>query len=79
MSENKFGGKLEPTQSQPRMARLGETLPERVTHEQLRAQALGPFRYQAVAPTQPGIPGGPGVPIAAAPALPTPPPRNVKA
>jgi hypothetical protein len=33
----------------------------------------------ALAPTQPGIPGGPGVPIAAAPRMPTPPPKNVKA
>jgi hypothetical protein len=79
MTERKFGGKVEPTQSQPRMANLGETLPEKVTRETMRAQALGPFRYQATAPTTPGIPGAPGVPIAAAPHMPTPPPRNVKA
>jgi hypothetical protein len=79
MSEHKFGGKVEPTQSEPHMARLGESLPQKVTHEQLRAQAMGPFRYQALAPTQPGIPGGPGVPIAAAPRMPTPAPKNVKA
>jgi hypothetical protein len=45
----------------------------------MKAQAMGPFRYQALAPTQPGIPGGPGVPIAAAPKFPTPAPKNVKA
>jgi hypothetical protein len=77
--EHKFVGKVEPTQSQPKMAKLDD-LPERVTYEEMKAQAQGPFAFKsAVAPVTQGIPGGPGVPIAAAPKFPTPPPRNVKA
>jgi hypothetical protein len=72
-------GRVKPSPAQPKMANLGASLPERVTPAEMKAQAMGPFRYQAAAPTQPGIPGGPGVPIAAAPRMPTPAPKNVKA
>jgi hypothetical protein len=78
MSEHKVG-KVEPTQSQPKMAKLGETLPERVTHEQLRAQAMGPVSLTPKHATQAALPGGPDAPIAAAPVFRTPAPRNVKA
>jgi hypothetical protein len=63
------------------MAKLGETLPEVLTYEQMKAQAQGPFAFKsAVPPTTQGVmpPTGPGDPIAAAPKFPTPPPRNVK-
>jgi hypothetical protein len=63
------------------MAKLGETLPERVTYEKMRSQAMGPFHFQSpLAPTVQGVtpPTGPGDPIAAAPRMPTPSPRNVK-
>jgi hypothetical protein len=79
MSEHKFGGKVEPTQSQPKMAKLGETLPERVTYEQMNSQALGPISLTPKHATQAGLPGGPTAPIAAAPVFKTPAPKNVKA
>jgi hypothetical protein len=77
---HEFGGHVKPTQSQPKMARLGETLPEFVSREQMKAQAMGPFSYNVAAPTVAGIhpPMAPGGPIAAAPHMPTPAPRNVK-
>jgi hypothetical protein len=79
MSEHPTG-RVKPTPSQPAMAKLGESMPERVTHEEMRSQAMGPFHYQAAAPTVAGIhpPMTPGGPIAAAPRMPTPAPRNVK-
>jgi hypothetical protein len=70
-------GKVEPTQSQSRMAKLDD-LPERVTYEQMRSQAMGPVSLMSKHPTQAGLPGGPTAPIAAAPKFPTPAPRNVK-
>ena len=77
MSEHKTG-KVEPTQAQPRMAKLDD-LPEVLTYEEMKAQAQGPFAFKsAVPPTTQGIPGGPTDPIAAAPKFPTPAPRNVK-
>jgi hypothetical protein len=78
MSEHKTG-KVEPTQSQPAPAKLGETLPERVTYEEMRAQAMGAVSLMAKHATQPGLPGGPTAPIAAAPVFRAPAPRNVKA
>jgi hypothetical protein len=77
VSEHKTG-KVEPTQSQPKMAKLDD-LPEKVTYEQLRAQAMGPYAFKsAVPPVTQGIPGGPTDPIAKAPAAPTPSPKNIK-
>jgi hypothetical protein len=71
-------GKVEPTQLQPKMARLDD-LPEVLTYEEMKAQAQGPFAFKsAVPPTTQGIPGGPTDPIAAAPRMPTPAPKNVK-
>jgi hypothetical protein len=74
MSEHKFGGKVEPVRSQP-AARLHETLPERVTHAEMKAQAMGPVSLTPKHATQAGLPGGPTAPIAKAPAMPTPSPR----
>jgi hypothetical protein len=79
MSEHKTG-KVEPTQAQPRMAKLDD-LPEVLTYEQMNAQAQGPFAFKSpVAPVTQGVtpPMAPGGPIAAAPRMPTPAPRNVK-
>jgi hypothetical protein len=80
MSEHPTG-RVKPTPSQPAMAKLGESLPERVTHEQMKAQAMGPFHFKnPLAPSVQGVtpPMTPGGPIAAAPKFPTPAPRNVK-
>jgi hypothetical protein len=81
MSKEIETGRVKPTPAQPAMAKLGETLPERVTHAEMRSQAMGPFAFKSpLAPTVQGInpPTGPGDPIAAAPRMPTPSPRNVK-
>jgi hypothetical protein len=68
-------GRVKPSPSQPKMANLGETLPEFVSHAEMKAQALGPVSLMARHPTQAGLPGGPTAPIAAAPRQPTPSPR----
>jgi hypothetical protein len=63
------------------MAKLGESLPEFVSHEEMRSQAMGPFAFKSpLAPTVQGVtpPMTPGGPISAAPHFPTPAPRNVK-
>ena len=81
MSKEIETGRVKPTATQPAMAELGDVLPERVTFEQMRSQAMGPFHFRSpLAPTVQGInpPTGPGDPIAAAPKFPTPAPRNVK-
>jgi hypothetical protein len=80
MSEHPTG-RIRPTPSQPAIAKLGQTLPERVTHAQMRSQAMGPFAFESpLAPTVQGVtpPTGPGGPIAAAPRMPTPAPKSVK-
>jgi hypothetical protein len=74
MSEHPTG-RVKPTPSQPAMAALGASL--RVTYEEMKAQAQGPFAFKSpLAPTVQGIPGGPDVPIAAAPVFRTPPPKT---
>jgi hypothetical protein len=45
MSEHKTG-KVEPTKTQPRMARLDD-LPEVLTYEEMRSQAMGPFHFKS--------------------------------
>jgi hypothetical protein len=80
MSEH-LTGRVKPSPAQPAMAKLGDILPERVTYEQMRSQAMGPFHFKSpLAPTVQGInsPTGPGDPIAAAQRMPTPAPHNVK-
>jgi hypothetical protein len=79
MSEHETG-RVKPTQSQPKMSKLDD-LPEVLTYEEMKAQAQGPFAFKsAVPPTTQGVtpPTAPGGPIAAAPHMPTPAPRNVK-
>jgi hypothetical protein len=78
MSKEIETSRVKPTQTQPRMARLDD-LPEVLTYEEMKAGAQGSFAFKsAVPPTTQGIPGGPTDPIAAAPHMPTPAPRNVK-
>jgi len=79
MSEHPTG-RVRPTGAQPAI-KLGESLPEFVSHEEMKAQAQSPFAFKyPLAPTVQGVrpPTAPGGPIAAAPKFPTPAPRNVK-
>ena len=63
MSEHPTG-RVRPTPAQPKMAKL-DSLPERVTYEEMRSQAMGPFHFKSpLAPTTQGVtppmtPGGP--------------------